>query len=125
MGPLNVLLLAGEREFAGAFRALVRAFGHHVRIHQDEQAAIDDARQSPPDVVFVDQTEDEAHGELLCRFVREAFSHRARLVAITSDDTSDHLSACRAAGLDFRFSKPLLAEDLERFLAVSSGELLG
>lgn len=124
MGFLRVLLLTGEREFANAFSALVRAFGHEVEVHDDEPAAIEAARNLPPHVVFVDQTTSSSDGRELCREVRVATNDRAQLVAITLDTSSDQLSACREAGFDFRFSRPLVAGELERFLAVSKKDLL-
>jgi CheY-like chemotaxis protein len=124
IGFLRVLLLGGEREFAHAFAGLVRAFGHEVEVHDDEQAAIEAARTLPPHVVFVDHTSAATDGRELCQVVREELPQPPRLVAITADTASDVMSACRDAGFDFRFSKPLVAGELERFLAVSKDELL-
>ena len=102
----------------------VRAFGHEVEVHDNEQAAIEATRTLPPHVVFVDHTTAGTDGRELCQVVREESPQPARLVAITADSSSDLLSACRDAGFDFRFSKPLVAGELERFLSVSKAELL-
>jgi CheY-like chemotaxis protein len=120
---LRVLLLTGDREFASAFGSLVRAFGHEVEVHDDEQAAGEAAAVLPPDVVFVDQTSSPTDGSQLCRSLRASGERAARFVAVTLDNSSETLAACRAAGFDFRFSKPLVATELERFLSVTKSDL--
>ncbi|HVU87859.1 MAG TPA: response regulator [Pirellulales bacterium] len=122
MEILRVLLLSGDREFASAFASLVRAFGHEVEVHDDEQVAGEAAAVLPPDVVFVDQTTSTTDGSQLCRQVRSAAIRSARFVAVTLDNSSETLAACRAAGFDFRFSKPLVATELERFLSVTKAD---
>ena len=124
MGLLRVCLLTCEREFANVFGGLVRADGHDVDVHHNEQSAVEAARLIPPHVVFVDHTSLPTDGREICRQVRDESLRPARLVAITADETSDTISACRAAGFDFRFSKPMVAGDLERFLAVCKAELV-
>jgi CheY-like chemotaxis protein len=124
MAVLRVLALTCEREFASALGALVRAFGHEVEIHHDEHEAIEAAELVRPHVVLVDQTSTGTDGCELCRQLRQSSHQPVRLVAITADDSSEHLANCRAAGFDFRFSKPLVADELERFLALSKTELL-
>jgi DNA-binding response OmpR family regulator len=124
MGLLRISLVTCEQEFANEFGELVRANGHDVDIHRNEQTAVQAARLIPPHVVFVDQTSLPTDGRQICRQVRDESLRPARLVAITVDETSDTISACRAAGFDFRFSKPVVAEDLERFLAVCKAELV-
>ncbi|HEY4311792.1 MAG TPA: hypothetical protein VGN12_20260 [Pirellulales bacterium] len=123
MESLRVLLLTGDREFANSFGALVRAFGHEVEVHDDEPAAIEAARIIPSHVVFVDQTTSPTDGSQMCRDLREGDVQPVRFVAVTLDNSSETLAACRAAGFDFRFSKPLVAAELERFLAVTKADL--
>jgi DNA-binding response OmpR family regulator len=123
MGALRVLILTAEREFASAAAALVRAFGHDVEIHHDEHDATGAAELVRPHVVLVDQTSPDTEGRELCQRLRQESKQPVRLVAITTDHSSEHLAKCRAAGFDFRFSKPLVADELERFLALSKSEL--
>jgi two-component system response regulator RegX3 len=123
MESLRVLLLTGDREFASAFGGLVRAFGHEVEVHDDEQAASEAARILPAQVVFVDQTTSQSDGSQLCRDLRASSPQAVRCVAVTLDNSSETLAACRAVGFDFRFSKPLVAAELERFLAVTKTDL--
>jgi DNA-binding response OmpR family regulator len=124
MAVLRVLVLTCEREFASALGALVRAFGHEVEIHDDERDATEAAQLIRPHVVLVDQASADTDGRELCHQLRQKSNQAVRLVAVTADDSSDHLSKCRAAGFDFRFSKPLIADELERFLALSKTELV-
>jgi CheY-like chemotaxis protein len=59
----------------------------------------------------------------MCRDLRDGDVQPVRFVAVTLDNSSETLAACRAAGFDFRFSKPLVAAELERFLAVTKADL--
>jgi DNA-binding response OmpR family regulator len=124
MGLLRVLILTAEREFASAAAALVRAMGHDIEVHDNEGDAAEAAALLRPHVVLVDQASTGIDGSALCQKLRQSSDKAVRLVAITSDDSSDHLARCRAAGFDFRFGKPLVADELERFLALSKTELL-
>ncbi len=122
MASLRVLLLSRDADLADAFRILVVEFGHEARVYANEEVALAETIAFRPHVVFIDQNSTD-EGAKLCAHLKANTETPTRLVAICGRDSYDRLPEFRAVGFDFRFSRPLNASDLERFLAVSKGSL--
>lgn len=115
---ITVLVVDDSPDALWAMTSLIRSMGHDVEVAKDAKAALDRARQTPPDLVFVDIKLPDLNGYELARRLRELPGlDGAQIYALTGipgDDFRD-LSATRQ--LDGHFAKPIEPGKLEELLA--------
>lgn len=108
-------------------RGLVEALGCEVRTAHDGLDAIDQCRQTPPQLVLMDLNMPVLNGLEATLRLRELQRTGEvapfAVVAATADDTRRAYLACKAAGMDDVITKPLdlkvLRELLHRFTGVA------
>jgi CheY-like chemotaxis protein len=117
---VRVLVVEDNRDVAESLRDLVEAFGHEVQVARSGDAALSQARTSPPDVVLCDIGLPGMNGYDLARAFRSdpALRH-ARLVAVTGYAQAEDRREAAEAGFDRHVGKPPDPHELERLLAAA------
>ncbi len=109
-------------------RGLVEALGYEVRTAHDGLDAIDECRQTPPQVVLMDLDMPVLRGidatVRLRELQRLGEVAPFAVIAATADASPEAQAACAAAGMDGFLTKPLdlrvLREQLRRFTAAGT-----
>jgi signal transduction histidine kinase len=104
----SVLVVDDNVDAANTLAALLSLQGHDVRVAFDGEQAIEDAKQSRPDVVVLDIGLPGMNGYEVARTMREDPELSGiRLVALTGYGQADDVERARDAGFDRHFVKPL------------------
>ena len=116
---LRILICDDNVEGAGTMALLLRIERHEVRVVYDGPAALEAAKEWPPDVVLMDLA--LAPGMDGCEAARRLRSDvgltDALLVAVTGHGHEEDRLRTREAGFDMHLLKPVEAEALLETLA--------
>ena len=116
--PLLVLVVDDSRDCAESLALLVRLWGHEAVLAYDGPSALDLARTSIPEVVFLDLGLPGMDGfEVARRLRRLPGMGQALLVAVTGYGEEADVQRCWDVGIDFHFLKPMDPVELELVLA--------
>jgi two-component system, OmpR family, response regulator len=116
--PLRVLVVDDSPDMRATLRILLGLWGHEVREAGDGHAALGLAATFRPDAVLLNIGLPGLDGyEVARRLRRLPGLGGVLLIAITGYGTDQHVTACRAAGLDHHLLKPFDPVELERLLA--------
>jgi PAS domain S-box-containing protein len=128
--PALRVLVVDDDEFNIAFvRSGLPSPPLEVRTAINGRAAVDSARASPPDVVFMDIEMPVMNGFEALSWIRameaERGSARAKVIAFSSYDDEAMRRRCREAGFDGYLSKPAPRERIHEILhAIGAGSAL-
>jgi PAS domain S-box-containing protein len=115
---LRVLVVEDNVDAAESLAALLRLWGHDVRVVHDGLVAIDEARRQHPEVVLLDIGLPGLDGyEVAKRLRQDAELDGALLVAMTGYGQPDDRRRSREAGIHHHFVKPVEPFVLRTLLA--------
>ncbi|MCA1685123.1 MAG: response regulator [Planctomycetia bacterium] len=115
---LRVLVVDDNAHAADVLAKIIRLWGHETRVTHDGPGAIDEAKESLPDVVLLDIGLPGMDGYAVAREIRREHAfRRITLVALTGYGREEDLEKAAGAGFDRHMLKPVPLEDLERLLA--------
>jgi two-component system, chemotaxis family, CheB/CheR fusion protein len=104
---MRVLVIDHEIAAASSLAALLRNEKHQVDMAHDEKAALEKARRTHPALVFLGLGAAGMSGyELAHRLRALPGCEHVVLVAVTGSEPYDR-QAAKAAGIEFRISKPV------------------
>jgi len=115
---LRVLVVDDCEDTCFTVVALLRLWGHDVRVAGDGYAALDAATTFRPEVVLLDIVMPGMNGWEVARRLRAEVGLTDALVAALTGfgQERDH-QASREAGCDRHFTKPVDLRELEKFLS--------
>ena len=115
---LRVLVVEDNVDAAESLAALLRLWGHDVRVVHDGLAAVDEARRQHPEVVLLDIGLPGLDGyEVAKRLRQDVELDGALLVAMTGYGQPDDRRRSREAGIHHHFVKPVEPLVLRTLLA--------
>jgi CheY-like chemotaxis protein len=113
----RVLVVDDNRDLAESLAMVLRLWGHDVRVAYDGRAALEAAREQPPEVVFLDIGLPKLDGLEVARRLRQwPELRRVRLVAITGYGREEDRRRSAEAGFDLHLTKPVDPLDLQPLL---------
>ena len=117
-GKLRVLLVEDDADNAASLAMLLRLWGHEVQTVGDGPAALQAARESPPDVALLDLGLPGMSGhEVARRLQAPVQGKRPLLIAVTGFGEEKDRCKSEQAGIDLHLLKPVDPEILLRVLA--------
>jgi PAS domain S-box-containing protein len=117
-GTRRVMVVDDNRDAAHAVAELLRAYGHHVSVHDDPWRALAAADAECHDLLLLDIGMPGMDGYELARCIRNgAASADALLVALTGYGQPRDRESSQAAGFDAHLVKPADPRDLLELLA--------
>lgn len=112
MRPATILVADDDATSAKFLQRLLTREGH-VRIVNDEEAALTACEASPPDLVLIDLVAPQGHGFTVCRRLKDR--HATRLIPViivtSQGDSGERLEGIEAGADDFVL-KPFDATEL-------------
>ena len=126
MTKLHVLLVEDNRDTAQSTAALLRRWGHNVRVALDGPTALREADEDEPDVVLLDIGLPGMDGYKVARRLRETLHAKGTLfIVISGYGAEKEVLRSKDEGIDLHFVKPAdpaeLREELERFARARQG----
>jgi CheY-like chemotaxis protein len=116
--PRQVLVVEDDVTVARTLAVLLESWGHHVRVAHDGAQALRAAQEEPPDTVVLDIRLPGMDGYEVARRLRaEAGLKKARLLAITGDETANDPHRTREGGITQFLVKPVNPQALRKALA--------
>jgi CheY-like chemotaxis protein len=126
---VRVLVVDDSADNVESTAMVLRLFGHEVDTALGGGSALEAARQTRPDVVFLDVAMPGMDGFELARRLREMYRERITIVAVTAYGYEEGRERYLEAGIDAHFVKPADPNEMENLLrelagsvAVRSGE---
>ena len=110
MSERKILVVEDERTIAEAVAARLRAEGFAVRIAGDGPAAVEAARQEPPDAIVLDVMLPGFDGLEVCRRIQA--SRPVPVLMLTARDDETDLLVGLAVGADDYLTKPFSMREL-------------
>jgi len=115
----RVLVVDDNTDAADILGTILRLRGFDVRVCNDAEHALVEAREFKPHVAFIDLNMPGMSGiELAIRLKADAWATEVELVALTGMGQKPDLDATRRAGFDIHLTKPA---DASRILELASG----
>jgi PAS domain S-box-containing protein len=107
-GPaLRILVVDDNVDAANSLALLLGFHGHATQIAHTGRDALENARATPPEVVFLDIGLPDMHGYDVARTLRsDPLTARATLVALTGWGSDDDQKRALDAGFDVHLTKP-------------------
>jgi signal transduction histidine kinase/CheY-like chemotaxis protein len=105
--PCRVLVVDDNEDAAFLFSEALRKLGHRVEVAHDGPSALALARQSPPEIAFLDIGLPVMDGYELGRRLKELGIEPPKLVAVTGYGHSSDRMRSRDAGFDLHLVKPI------------------
>ncbi len=116
-GPLTVLAVDDNADYADSLRELLAVFGYEVHVCYDGEAALQFAHQQQADVVLLDIGMPEMDGYELARRLREEAGFKdIPLIAISGYGSAEDRRRCQEAGIDHHLVKPVDIDALRELL---------
>jgi len=105
---LRILVADDDADMVGSFAMLLEQVGHRVETATSAQAALETARRSLPDLIFLDVSMPDMNGWQLAPLLRQHLAqHPFALVAVTGRADVDAHVQSRKAGFDAHVAKPI------------------
>jgi two-component system, sensor histidine kinase len=114
----RVLIVDDNVDAADTLADLLLLDGYEPVVCYAEQAAIDTARRTPPDVVILDIGMPERGGHVLARQLREMLPD-VLMIAFTGFSRSDDIQRSVQSGIDEHWIKPMGAVAFSHALATA------
>ena len=117
--PLRILICDDNVDVARTLALWLEIEGHEVRVVHNGPAALEAAREQPPDVVLMDLgLGSPMDGVETARLMRRDLGLAdVLLVAITGSGADEDLQRTSEAGFDLHLVKPAAMEELREVLA--------
>ena len=112
----NVLIVDDNVDQADSLAALCRVLGHEVQVAYDGESALQTARRTPPEIVFLDITLPGMDGYEVASRLRAELGSRLQLVAVSGRGRDEDRERALGAGFDHFLLKPLDPTFLESLL---------
>ncbi len=120
--PLHILVVDDNVDAAAMLAILLEAGGHRVAVQNQSRAALDSARQAPPEVCLLDIGLPDMDGKELARRLRaQPETAGCLLVAVTGYGQDGDRAEAMAAGFDHYLVKPIDMARLGAILAEAGG----
>ena len=117
-GPHRVLVVDDNVDSALTLGALLRRWGHEVRVEHDGHAVRGAAREFKPDMLILDIGLPGLDGyEIARQLRRQARYRKATFIALSGYASDDDVRQAMAAGFNVHLSKPADADALREALA--------
>jgi two-component system, sensor histidine kinase len=114
----RILIVDDNLDAAQSLSEFLEMSGHHTRLAQTGQEAIDTALAFKPAIVLLDIGLPGMDGyEVAGHLRREPSLSRATLVAVTGWGTSEDKRRALEAGFDYHLTKPVVTETIEKLIA--------
>jgi PAS domain S-box-containing protein len=120
MSARRLLVVDDEPDSARALARLLRFWGHEVEVAHDVRSALEGARRTRPEVVFLDLSMPGADGFEVARRLREFAGEGLRLVALTGHARDEDRRRTEAAGFAGHLVKPVDPSELVRLLGIEA-----
>jgi PAS domain S-box-containing protein len=118
----RVLVVDDNVDAAESLAALLELDGHETRVAHDGDAAIEQAREFRPEIVFLDIGMPGKDGYQVARELRGDPGNRdTMLVALTGWGAQDDRARTKSAGFDHHLTKPAELPAVEALLAKMAG----
>jgi PAS domain S-box-containing protein len=118
----RVLVVDDNVDAAESLAALLELDGHQTRVAHDGDAALEQAREFRPEIVFLDIGMPGKDGYQVARELRGDPGHRdTMLVALTGWGAQDDRARTKSAGFDHHLTKPAELPAVEALLAKMAG----
>jgi CheY-like chemotaxis protein len=117
----RVLVVDDSVDITASMRLLLEVLGQEVRVAHDGRNALRIAKETPPDIVFLDLGLPFMDGYEVARALRVQFRAEALTIIALSgraDEKSRELS--RAAGIDDHWLKPITMARLKALLSTGA-----
>ena len=115
--PRRILVVDDNVDAAQSLGLLLTQMGHSVKVAHDGNAAVDDAHEFRPDVIFLDLALPGMSGYDVARTLRQSSTVNAvRIVALTGYSQHDDRRKSTEAGFDAHLVKPVDADAIDRAL---------
>jgi CheY-like chemotaxis protein len=116
-GKLRVLIVDDEVAFGNVMREVLDSFGMDVRVSVGAQAALEQMRRDPPDLLMVDVMMPEIDGLSLIRLVQKEPAWLGIPILVVSARASQaDMHEALFAGADAFLAKPFTADELRQAL---------
>lgn len=112
----RVLLVEDDEASGRALRRLLEVAGFAVRWVADCNRALEEFRDTPPDVVITDVELGTEDGCDLAQELRESRGFKGTIVGVSGHCDPESTQKMLRAGMDARFSKPLDYSALREYL---------
>jgi CheY-like chemotaxis protein len=114
---MRIVIIEDNRDAADSLRRLLELEGHEVRAAHTGPDGVELAQQWAPDVVLSDLGLPGMDGFAVARRLRQhPATAKARIVAVTADDTDADLLLAKASGFDQFWVKPVDPEAVHRLI---------
>lgn len=112
-GPIKILLVDDEEEFASTLAERLELRGFDVRTARDGQTALGLVDESPPDVILLDLVMPGLSGIEVLKLLKAGKSPIPTIVLTARGDVKDGIEGMRLGAFDF-LAKPFSLEALVR-----------
>ena len=116
--PARVLIVDDNVDAADTLADLLRLDGYDAEVCYGEQAALDSARASPPEIVILDIGMPERGGHVLARQLRELLPD-VLMIAFTGFSRPDDIERSVQSGIDEHWVKPMNSVAFSHALALA------
>jgi PAS domain S-box-containing protein len=125
-GPRRVLVVDDNVDSAESMAVLLRLHGHDVRLANDGEAALEEARSFRPDVMFLDLNLPKMDGyEVAKRLRQDTATSGITLVAMTGYSQEEERRRTRDSGFHLHLVKPVDFDMLNELLSSLPSNLSG
>lgn len=114
--PRRVLVVDDNVDAAETLAMLLKADGHEVRVSPDGAHGVREAAEFRPEIAIVDLMMPGMDGYEVARALRDQFSDRIWLVAITGYGQEQYRKRSREVGFDAHLVKPVTSESIAEFM---------
>ena len=120
--PRNLRILVAEDHLVNQalFRSILEKMGHSVDVAADGREAVDMAKSTDYDLVFMDIQMPNMNGLQATERLRE-IGIRVPIVAVTANAIKEDIDKCLEIGMDDFLTKPFKKKDLEPVLLKWAG----
>ncbi|HUQ74050.1 MAG TPA: ATP-binding protein, partial [Burkholderiales bacterium] len=113
----RILIVDDNADAAASLAMLLKVLGNEVHTAVDGLAGLEAAERLRPDIVLLDLGMPRMNGYDACKAIRaQAWSRKAKLVALSGWGQEEHKARAREAGFDHFLVKPVAPEALKQLL---------
>jgi len=122
-GSLKVLVVDDNEDAADTLAALLRLWGHFVRVTYDGPTAVQSTIESPYDCIFLDINMPGMDGYQVAQKIRQrpAFQD-TKLIALTAYSDEEHVRRIWEVGFDYYLNKICGPGGIQRVLEMYGGK---
>ena len=117
LATLNVLIIEDNHDGADSLAAVLRRYGHQVRVAYTGPAGVREALDDPPDAVLCDINLPGQSGLSIARRLTDGLPEKPLLIAITGVPGDELADRALRSGFDHYFVKPVDPAELCELLA--------